>query len=146
MTDGFSSTHGTFPGFAFQVPETFRSITETGVEQARDGYAILRDAADSGNQAIGAMLETATRGAGLYTGRVLELSRVNTQAVFDFSVALMNAASLPEALELVGGQTRRQIETFMAQSKELTELGQRVAAETFAPIRSVAARTLAAVA
>jgi phasin len=145
MTDSFSAAGAAFPGLNFQVPETIRSIAEDGVAQARAGYARLREAAETGNQAIEAALETATRGAGTYTERVLELSRANTQAAFDFSVALMGAASLSEAFELLGGQTRSQIESFVAQSKELAELGQQVATDTFAPICESASKALTSV-
>lgn len=143
MTDSFSIAGGSFPGLTFQVPEALRSLTENGVAQARAGYAMMRDAAETGNEAIEAALETATRGAGTYAERVLELSRANTQAALDFGVALMGTGSLSEAFELFGGQARSQIETFLAQSKELAELGQRVATDTFEPIRESAARALA---
>lgn len=148
MTDAYSTASTTgmpFPGLTLQVPETLRSIAESGVAQARAGYARLRDAAETGNEAIEAALETATRGAGTYAERVLALSHANTQAALEFSVALMSAASLPEALELLGGQARSQIETFVAQSKELAELGQQLATDTFAPIRDGASKALAIV-
>jgi phasin len=142
MTDSFSLAGGAFPGFPFQVPEALRSIAENGVTQARAGYAMMRDAAETGNEAIEAVLETATRGAGTYAERVLELSRANTQAALDFSVALMGAGSLSEAFELVGGQARCQIETFLEQSRELAELGQQVASATLAPIRVTPSKAL----
>lgn len=145
MTDSFSTAGVAFPGLAFQIPETFRSIAENGVAQARAGYAMLREAAETGNEAIEEALETATRGAGTYAERVLELSRANTQAALDFSVALMGAGSLSEAFELLGGQARSQIETFVAQSKELAELGHQVATDAFAPIRDGASKALASV-
>lgn len=145
MTDSFSTAGLPYPGFPFQVPESLRSIAENGMAQARAGYSKLRDVAETGNDAIEEALETAARGAGTYAERVLELSRANTQAALDFSLALMGTTSLPEAFELLGGQARNQIETFVAQSRELAELGQQVATETFAPIQEGTSKALAIV-
>lgn len=145
MTDTSSTGGAPFPGFTLQIPEAMRSLAENGTAQARAGYARLRDAAETSNEAIESALETATRGASAYAERLLELSHANTQAAFEFSVALMSAASLPEAFELLGGQTRSQIETFVAQSKELAELGHQLATDTFTPIRDGASKALAIV-
>ena len=117
----------------------------TAVESHNEAWAEGLSAGIEPEIIAEAALETATRGAGTYAERVLELSRANTQAALDFSVALMGAGSLSEAFELLGGQARSQIETFVAQSKELAELGHQVATDAFAPIRDGASKALASV-
>lgn len=131
--------------FAFEFPETVRAFAETEVAEARERYAKLKSAAESGNEAIGQVFESATRGVGVYTAKVMELSKTNTEAAFAFSLSLMAVTSLPQALELWGTRTRSQIETFVEQSRQLAELGQSVVAETVAPIKETASKTLSTV-
>ena len=45
-----------------------------------------------------------------------------------------------EAVELWTSHARKQLETFTAQAKELTELGQKIASETVEPIKANAAK------
>ena len=109
-------------GFA----EVLRSMTEESVAQAQDSYGRLRDAAQAGNASIGATLEATASNAEVYATRVLELSKANTESALDFGVQLMSTTSLPEAIELWSGCARRQVEGFVAQSRELAELGQQM--------------------
>ena len=131
--------------FTFEFPETVRSFAETGVTEARERYAKLKSAAENGNEAIGQAFESASRGARVYTEKVLELSKSNTESALEFGLKLMTVTSLPQALELWGSCARSQIETFVEQSRELAELGQSVVAETVAPITETASRTIASV-
>ena len=109
-------------GFA----ESLRSMTEESVAQARDNYARLRDAVQAGNESIGTALEATASQTEAYTARVLELSKANAESAFDFGVQLMSTTSLPQAIELWSGCARRQVEEFVAQSRELAELGQQM--------------------
>ena len=61
-------------------------------------------------------------------------------AQLDFAQQLFGAKSPSEALELWTGHTRKQLETFQSQAKELVELTQRVAAETAEPIKASASK------
>ena len=45
-----------------------------------------------------------------------------------------------EALELWTSHTRKQLETFTTQAKELAELGQKIATDTAEPIKANAAK------
>ena len=66
--------------------------------------------------------------------------KTNTSASFDFAQSLIGAKTLPDVMELWTSHAKKQIETLTAQTKELTELTQKVAAETVEPIKANASK------
>lgn len=124
----------------FQVPESVRAIAEKGVSQAREGYARFKEAAETGNSAIEAACHSATKGASEYTTKVLDLTKTNTEATLDFAHQLAGAQSVPAAFELWSAFVQSQFQALTAQTKELSELTQKIASETVEPIRASAAK------
>ena len=135
VTDPFSASI-----IPFEVPEQMRAFAEKGVTQARENYAKFKDAAESQNGAIEAMFTSASKGISEYTAKVMEFMKANTSTHLDFAQELLSLKSPSEALELWTNHTRRQLETFQAQAKELAEIGQRVANETVEPIKASASK------
>jgi phasin len=134
-TDPFSASI-----IPFEVPEQMRAFAEKGVSQARENYAKFKDAAESQNGAIEAMFTSASKGISEYTAKVMEFMKANTSTHLDFAQQLLGLRSPSEALELWTNHTRKQLETFQAQAKELAEIGQRVANETVEPIKASASK------
>ena len=130
------SNQSFFNAPSFQIPEQFRAFAENGVNQARDGYQKLKAAAESNNEALEAVYASATKGASGFTAKIVEIAQANVTASFDFAQSLVGVGSLPEAAELVSAHARKQLEALTAQSKELAELGQKVAAETVEPLKA----------
>jgi phasin len=130
----------------FQVPEQVRAFAEKGVSQAREGYQKLKEAAETNNGAMEAVYTSATKGAGDFTAKVIEIAKTNTESAFDFAQALLGVKSLPDAFELVNSHARKQFETLTAQSKDLAEITQKVATETVEPIKAGAAKAFKTVA
>jgi len=130
----------------FQVPEQVRAFAEKGVSQARESYQKLKEAAETNNGAIEAAYTSATKGAGDYTAKVIEIAKTNTESAFDFAQALLGVKSLPEAFELVNNHARKQFEILTAQSKDLADITQKVATETVEPIKAGAAKAFKTVA
>jgi phasin len=130
----------------FQVPEQVRAFAEKGVSQAREGYQKLKEAAETNNGAMEAVYTSATKGAGDFTAKVIEIAKTNTESAFDFAQALLGVKSLPDAFELVNSHARKQFETLTAQSKDLAEITQKVASETVEPIKAGAAKAFKTVA
>lgn len=124
----------------FEVPEQVRAFAEKGVSQARDNYARFKDAAESNNSTIEAVFTCASKGASTYSAKLMEFMKANTTANLDFAQELLGIKSPSEALELCTAHTRKTFETLTAQAKELTELAQKVAAETVEPIKINAAK------
>ena len=124
----------------FEVPEQMRAFAEKGVSQARDNYAKFKDAAESHNSTIEAVFTTASKGASACSAKVMQFVKANTTANLDFTQELLGIKTPSEALELWTAHTRKAFETLSAQSKELSELAQKVAAETVEPIKANAAK------
>ena len=134
-TDPFSASV-----IPFEVPEQMRAFAERGVSQARDNYAKFKDAAESHNGTIEAVFTTASKGASEYSAKVMEFIKANSTTSLDFAQELFGVKSPAEALELWTSHTRKQLETYTAQAKELTELSQKIASETAEPIKATAAK------
>jgi len=134
-TDPFSASI-----IPFEVPEQVRAFAEKGVSQARENYAKFKDAAESQNGTIEAVFTCASKGCTEYTAKVMEFMKANTSSTLDFAQEFLGIKSPSEAMELWTTHTRRQLETFQTQAKELAEIGQRVANETAEPLKANAAK------
>ncbi|QUS41567.1 phasin [Tardiphaga alba] len=130
-TDPFSSSV-----IPFQLPEQVRAFAEKGVTQAREGYAKLKDAAETHNSTVEAVFNTATKGATEVSSTLLDIAKTNTNAGFDFAQSLIGVTSPAQAMELWSGFAKSQFEAFTGQSKQLAELSQKIAAETAEPIKT----------
>jgi phasin len=138
--DPFSFSQGVFSPLNFADVADLRGFAEQGVAQFREGYERLKTAAESGAGALDAAGEQALRGGHDYLAKVLEFSRNSTDDAFDFAHALLGSTSLPDAWDVVANHTRRQIDAIATQSRDLLELGQKVAGDTVEPIRAAATR------
>ena len=134
-TDPFSASI-----IPFEVPEQMRAFAEKGVSQARDSYAKFKDAAETHNGTIEAVFTTASKGASEYSAKLMEIMKTNTTASLDFAQELLSVKSPTEAMELWTSHARKQFETFTAQTKQLAELSQKVAADTAEPIKASASK------
>ena len=134
-TDPFSASV-----IPFEVPEQVRSFAEKGVSQARDNYAKFKEAAESNNSTIEAVFACASKGASAYSAKLMEFMKANTTANLDFTHELLGIKSPAEAVELYTSHTRKSFETLTAQTKELTELVQKVATEAAEPIKANASK------
>jgi phasin len=124
----------------FQVPEQMRAFAEQGVSQVRDGYQKLKEAAESNNGALEAVYASATKGAGDFATKVIDIAKTNTETAFSFTQSLLGTRSPMEALELINTHARKQFDVLTAQSQDLAALTQKVAAETVEPIKAGAAQ------
>jgi phasin len=94
-TDPFSASV-----IPFEVPEQVRAFAEKGVSQARDGYARLKDVAESNNSTIEAVFASAGKGASEYSAKVMEIIKANTTASLDFAQEMISVKTPSEALAL----------------------------------------------
>ncbi len=153
-TDPFSfspATFGSFSPAAFgsgafspasfgELPESMRAFAEKGIAQARDGYQKFKDVAETNNGAIEAAYHSAAKGASDYTAKLIEIAKTNTDGAFDFANAMLGSKSITDAFELMNTHTRKQFEVLTSQSRDLVELGKKVATEAVEPIKNSAAK------
>ena len=119
-----------------EMPAAFREFAERGAAQAKDTYEKMKAAAEEATDVLETTYSTAAKGASDYGLKVIEATRVNTNAAFDYAGELFTAKSLSEVVELSSAHARKQFEALTQQSKELGALAQKVATETAEPIKN----------
>jgi phasin len=119
-----------------EMPAAFREFAERGVAQCKDTYEKMKVAAEEATDVLETTYSTASKGASDYGLKMIEATRVNTNAAFDFFGDLITAKSPSEVIELSSTHARKQFEAFSQQGKELGALAQKVATETAEPIKS----------
>ena len=119
-----------------EIPAAFREIAEKSVSQAKDNWEKMKAATEEATDLLENSYSNAAKGAADYGLKLIETARVNTNTAFDFAGVLLTAKSLSEVVELSTSHARKQFETLTAQSKELTALAQKVAAETAEPLKA----------
>jgi phasin len=140
---GFSGSAFELPKFEMpnfempkmEIPAAFREFAEKSVSQAKENYEKMKSAAEEATELLEGTYATASKGATDYGLKVIEASRLNTNAAFDFATELMAVKSFSDFVELSTGHARKQFETLTAQTKELAALAQKVAAETTEPVK-----------
>ena len=118
-----------------EIPAAFREIAEKSVSQAKETYEKMKSAAEDATDVLEDTYATATKGASDYGLKVIEVTRANTNAAFDYATQLMTVKSISEMVELSTAHTRKQFETLTAQSKELATIAQKVATDTAEPVK-----------
>jgi phasin len=119
-----------------EVPAAVREFAETGISQTREVYEKLKKGAEQATAVLEATCAKGGKGAIEYGSKVIEIMHANTDAPFDFADELMSVKSFSEMIELSAKHTRKQLETLVDQTKELTALAQKMATEASDPIKS----------
>jgi|SRR5689334_12828616 phasin len=119
----------------FEIPTAFREFAEKGVAQARENYEKVKSAAEEVTDVFEDTYSTASKGCASYGLKVIETTRVNSDAAFDLMTELMTAKSYSEMVELYSAYLRKQFDAFVAQAKDLSEHAQKVATDTAEPIK-----------
>jgi phasin len=115
-----------------EMPDAFREMAEKGAAQAKDNYEKIQAATVEATELLKDTYTTAAKGATDYNLKVIEIARTNTNAAFDYAYELLAVKSPSEFIELSTAHARKQFEAMTAQTKELTELAQKVTTETAA--------------
>jgi phasin len=118
-----------------EIPAAFREIAEKSVSQAKETYEKMKSAAEEATDVLEETYATASKGASDYGLKVIEATRENTNAAFDFASELMTVKSFSDVVELYTAYARKQFETLTAQTKELAALAQKVSTETVEPMK-----------
>ncbi|HEY7228911.1 MAG TPA: phasin family protein [Pseudolabrys sp.] len=79
---------------------------------------------------------TAVKGAQDYNVKCIEFARINAQAASEFLQELSRVKSPSEFFELSTNQSRKQFETLVDQTRELTALAQEITRSTIEPLRA----------
>jgi phasin len=112
-----------------EMPEAFREMAERGAAHARDTCAKAKVASEEAADLLQKAYATVAKGATDYNLKLIEIARTNTRTAFDYAHKLLGVKSPLEFIELSTAHARKQFEAITAQTKELTELAQKVTTE-----------------
>jgi phasin len=153
MTD-FKSTKvaapaAMFGAAAFEMPKFempkfdgltgLREFTERGVAQAKEAYEKLRGAAEEANGVLEAAGTAAAKGSAEYGRKVIDVAQANTNAAFDYAMALLGAKQLSDVAELSSDYVTKRCQALSEQTTELSALAWKVATDTAGQINRTGA-------
>jgi phasin len=119
-----------------EMPEAFREMAEKGVEQTRNAYAKAKVASEEAADLLENTYEAAAKRATDYSRKLIEITRTNTRAAFDYVHELLGVKSPSEFIALSTAQMRKQLEIVSEQNKELGALAQEIATEAAGTIKA----------
>ena len=119
-----------------EMPAAFRDMAEKGVEQTRDTYAKARVASEKAADLLENTYEAAAKRTTDYNRKLIEITRTNTRAAFEYIHELLGAKSPSEFIELSTAQMRKQFEIVSAQNKEFCALAQEMATEAAGTVKT----------
>jgi phasin len=125
-----------------ELPEAFREMAETGVEQTRNAYAKAKVASEEAADLLENTYEAAAKRATDYNRKLIEITRANTRAAFDYVHELLGVKSPSEFIALSTAQMRKQFEIVSEQNKELSTLAQEMATEAAGTIKTSVSRAV----
>jgi phasin len=129
-----------------EVPPAFREFAEKGITQAKVNYERMKAAAEEATDVLEDSYATAAKGTADYGLKLIEATRINTNAAFDFYAELMTVKSYSDVIELSTTHARKQFEVVTAQTKDLAALAQKVATDTAEPIKGSVTKVFSKVA
>jgi phasin len=129
-----------------EIPAKFRDFAENSALQVRETFERMKSAAEVATDVIEETFATSTKRVSDYGLKVIDATRINTSAAFDFYAKLMTMESLSDVVELATARARKQFEAVTAQSKELAALMQKVTTETSKPMVESLTKTFTKVA
>ena len=129
-----------------EIPAEFREFADNSASQVRETFERMRSAAEAATDVIEETFATSTKGASDYGLKVIDATRINTSAAFDFYAKLTTMEWLSDVVELATAHARKQFEAVTAQSKELAALMQKVTTETSKPMMESLTKMLTKVA
>jgi len=123
-----------------QAPQIARDVAEKGMAQAKASYESMSAATGEASKAMLQAHSMAVHGAVASSAKIVELTRINSNAAFDYAAQLLAAKSPSELIELSNNHAREQFKVLSEQAKELTALGQKTMLEAAEPLKAGAAR------
>ena len=104
-------------------------MAEKGVAQAKDNYEKIQAATEDATDLLKSAYTTVAKGTADYNRKVIEIAGTNAHAALDYAYELLGVKSPSEFIELSTAHARKQFEAMTAQTKQLTELAQKVTTE-----------------
>ena len=93
------------------------------------------EALEKGKAAVEQSYSAAAENVRAFNVKMIEMARVNAEAVFDFAHQIASAKAPNDIVGLWTAHAHKQFETLTEQTKELTALGQKMAGDSAGPLQ-----------
>ena len=120
----------------FEMPEMLREFAEKGAAQAKETYEKAKGLVEEANVVLEETCAKASKGYSEYGLKLIEVSRANSNAAYDYFSALVGPKSVSEIVELSTKYARERYETLTMQGKDLAALTQKLCADTAEPFKT----------
>jgi phasin len=124
-----------------KIPDNLSAFAEDAVTKTRDAYSKMAVVAKDNAKVVEDVVLTAQAGAKSIGEKIVANTLANTEAAFDAAQAMAKAKTFPEIARLQANYWQQQFATVGAQSKELLELSNKVAKQTFDTMGSAATKS-----
>jgi phasin len=114
-------------------PADYEETAEKSFAHANDTAKV---ATEQATDLLRATYATAAKSATDYNLKIIEIARTNTNTAFEYARELMGVKSPSEFVALSTTHARKQLDTMITQTKELTELAQKLSGEIAAPLKA----------
>jgi phasin len=125
-----------------QAPELFRTIAETGVNQAREVYARVKTATEDATDVLEETFENTRDGVLEAQHKALDVARDNSEATFDFAKKLLAVTSISDAVQLQTGFVRDRFEAYIDYAKGMQVATTKLVEGASEPAKSAVTRSL----
>jgi phasin len=126
--------------FDAAMPEAWRSLAGTTVDQTRQAYEQAKVALEAGLRAVERSYDAAGQAASALNRKIMEIAQCNIDSGFDLAKSLASARNLAEIVELQGAYWRKQFDTLLTQAEEVRTLSLSATSDVTGPITRHAAR------
>jgi phasin len=108
---------------------------ERGIAHAQGTYEKAKVAGEQATDLLKNTYATAAKGTADYNLKIIEIACTNIKTAFEYGEALMRVKSPSEFVALSTTHARKQLDTMIAQTNELTALAQKVTTEVSQPLK-----------
>jgi phasin len=123
--------------------EQARRLSERTTKAARENLERSASATEDATRNVEQSYSSTFAGVRELNLKLIEMARANTEAVFELAHEIASAGSPSDLANIWAGHARRQFELMTTQSKELTELGRKLAGQTTEPLARTVNEALA---
>lgn len=117
-----------------ELPSGFQFVAVDGLAQMKERCETIAETTGATEAVLERSYATAVQGGAELGLKMIAAMQANINAGFDFAAAMAEARSLPDMIELSSRFAARQIETAVAQGKDLWSAGQKLMSETARPL------------
>lgn len=140
--EAFTTMSGILGASGAQAPELFRTIAETGANQAREAYARVKTAAEGATDIMEETFENTRDGVLEAQHKALDVARDHTEATFEFAKKLLAVTSPSDAVQIQTGFVRDRFEAYIDYTKDIQAAATKLVQGASEPAKTAVTRTL----